>query len=103
MPFAVLGENPPTNNCDAIKHGISKLIKGGNLIINSKSDDTFSIMEIINSGQYEPSSLNLESASGFGIKNSIQRLQFIFGEKASLEINNRNKNEVLTKLKIPKS
>tara|TARA_A100001234_G_scaffold204369_1_gene199222 strand:+ start:238 stop:1266 length:1029 start_codon:yes stop_codon:yes gene_type:complete len=88
---------------NAIKHGISKLIKGGNLIINSKSDDTFLIMEIINSGQYEPGSLNLESASGFGIKNSIQRLQFIFGEKASLEINNRNKNEVLTKLKIPKS
>ncbi|MFL2581537.1 MAG: sensor histidine kinase [Flavobacteriales bacterium] len=87
---------------NAIKHGISRLIKGGKLIINSKSDRAFLIMEIINSGQYEPNGLKNEQASGFGIENSIQRLQFLFGDQSTFEIRNLNKNEVITILKIPK-
>ncbi len=88
---------------NAIKHGISRLIKGGELIINSKSSNEFLIMEIINTGQYTPTPLISKSVSGFGIENSIQRLRFIFGEKATLNIKNLNKNEVITTLKIPKT
>jgi LytS/YehU family sensor histidine kinase len=87
---------------NAIKHGISQLIKGGKLIINSKSNNKFLILEIINSGQYTPSAFISESVSGFGIQNSIQRLRFIFGEEAVFKIKNLNKNEVITTLKIPK-
>ena len=88
---------------NAIKHGISQLIKGGKLIINSTSDSSFLIMEIINTGQYIPSALISKSVSGFGIENSIQRLRFIFGKEASFNIKNLNKNEVITTLKIPKT
>ncbi len=88
---------------NAIKHGISRLIKGGELIINSKSNSEFLIMEIINTGQYTPTPIISKAVSGFGIENSIQRLRFIFGEKATLQIKNLNKNEVITTLKIPKT
>lgn len=88
---------------NAIKHGISKLINGGKLSINSKSDNAFLIMEIINTGQYKPNGLKPEPLGGFGIDNSIQRLHFIFGDQATFEIKNLNENEVITTLKIPKS
>tara|TARA_B100001173_G_scaffold310234_1_gene324321 strand:- start:3046 stop:4074 length:1029 start_codon:yes stop_codon:yes gene_type:complete len=88
---------------NAIKHGISQLIKGGKLIINSKSNSRFLTLEIINTGQYTPSALISKSVSGFGIENSIQRLRFIFGEKATFNIKNLNENEVITTLKIPKT
>lgn len=88
---------------NAIKHGISNLIKGGRLVINSSSDQDYLLMQIINSGQYKPNKENNESASGFGLENSRQRLHFIFGDNASVEIQNLNEKEVITKLKIPKS
>ena len=87
---------------NAIKHGISNLIKGGRLVINSSSDQDFLLMQIINTGQYTPKAERTETASGFGLENSRQRLRFIFGNKASMEIKNLNDNEVITKLKIPK-
>ncbi len=88
---------------NAIKHGISNLIKGGRLIINSSSDQDYLLMQIINTGQYQPNKERTETASGFGLENSRQRLQFIFGSKAEMEIQNLNDHEVITKLKIPKS
>ena len=88
---------------NAIKHGISQLITGGKLLINSNSDSHYLIMEIINTGQYKPNNTNSYSASGFGLENSKQRLNYIFGNKASFKISNLNEYEVITKLKIPKS
>jgi LytS/YehU family sensor histidine kinase len=88
---------------NAIKHGISKLIKGGKLIINSTSNKEYLIMEIINSGQYRPETVHKEEASGFGLTNSKQRLNFIFGNKAKFQIKNLTDREVITILKIPKN
>jgi len=88
---------------NAIKHGISRLIKGGKIIINSSSDKEYLIMEIINSGQYNPENENKEVASGFGLTNSKQRLNFMFGDRAKFQIKNLNENEVITNLKIPKN
>jgi len=88
---------------NAIKHGISRLIDGGRLIINSTSTNEFLIMEIINSGQYNPKIKHNEDANGFGIENSKQRLNFIFEDRASFQIQNLNSQEVITTLKIPKN
>ena len=89
---------------NAIKHGIGKLVKGGHISINCLADETELNLKIVNSGQYSPAEdTSNESASGFGIENSRQRLDFIFGNKANFEIKNLNENEVITKLKIPKT
>ena len=88
---------------NGIKHGISCLIQGGKLIINSTSNQEYLILEIINSGQYNPETDHLEEASGFGLTNSKQRLNFMFGEKSEFQIKNLNDKEVITILKIPKN
>jgi LytS/YehU family sensor histidine kinase len=60
-------------------------------------------MEIINSGQYRPETVHKEEASGFGLTNSKQRLNFIFGNKVKFQIKNLTDKEVITILKIPKN
>lgn len=88
---------------NAIKHGVSQLIKGGRISIHCIAEDNYLEMTIINTGQYNPQNTNSELASGFGLKNSKQRLEFIFGSQATFDIQNLNENEVITKLKIPKT
>jgi LytS/YehU family sensor histidine kinase len=83
---------------NAIKHGISKLPKGGSIDIYSSENQQILEITITNDGKYEE---NIESDSGFGLKNSIERLKFLFGNSASLSINNEN-NKVVTHVIIPK-
>lgn len=85
---------------NGIKHGISKLINGGILEIETKVENHSLIVEIRNSGQLKE---QLDSDNGFGIKNTMQRLQLLYGNAASLEISNLNDSCVLTKLIIPKN
>ncbi len=58
------------------------------------------IIKIKNSGQLKE---NLDSESGFGIKNTQQRLHLLYGNSASLKISNQNSTSVLTELIIPKN
>lgn len=84
---------------NGIKHGISKLINGGVLEIETIVKDDTLIIKIINSGQL----LEKEVAeSGFGIKNTKQRLQLLYGNTASLKLMNIDSSRVLTELIIPK-
>lgn len=87
---------------NAVKHGVSQLIKGGILNINCSVKDGKLKVEIVNSGQYNPNKSSNES-SGFGIENSKQRLKIIFNNTASFTIKNLNDEEVITTLIIPKT
>lgn len=84
---------------NGIKHGISKLIDGGVLEIETIVENDSLIIKIKNSGQLKEKS---ESEIGFGIKNTEQRLQLLYGKSASLKISNLNSTSVLTQLIIPK-
>ncbi len=85
---------------NGIKHGISKLINGGilELLADVKNDQLH--VSIRNSGQLKA---KLDSESGFGLKNTEQRLQLLYGNKAYLKISNENAASVLTELIIPKN
>lgn len=83
---------------NGIKHGISKLTNGGEISITAKTDNEFIKMYIRNSGQIEG---ELNTENGFGIKNSVQRLKLLFGNRASLKVFNENEKMVLTELIIP--
>ena len=85
---------------NGIKHGISKLIGGGTLELETLVEDNALVIKIKNSGQLND---KLESDSGFGIKNTLQRLQLLYGNKASLKMINLDSNRVLTELIIPKN
>ena len=82
---------------NAIKHGISKLPKGGSVNVMAKIRDKELFMEINNTGQIN----NEKSETGFGLVNSQQRLDLLYGNKANIKISNENNNEVSVKIKIP--
>lgn len=85
---------------NGIKHGISKLVEGGEINVETFIEKDHLVVRIRNSGQLIEKN---ESDSGFGIKNTLQRLQLLYGNDASLKINNLNENSVMTELIIPKN
>ena len=43
-----------------------------------------------------------ESETGFGLKNTRERLKYVYGNDASIEIFNDQNNLVITNIQIPK-
>jgi two-component system, LytTR family, sensor kinase len=85
---------------NGIKHGISKLIEGGEIDVETLIEKGHLVIRIKNSGQLIEKN---ETDSGFGIKNTLQRLQLLYGNEASLKISNLNTSSVMTELIIPKN
>ena len=85
---------------NGIKHGISKLINGGILEIETIVKDETLIIKIINSGQLQEKEV---SDSGFGIINTKQRLNLLYGNTSALKIMNLDFERVLIELIIPKN
>ena len=86
---------------NGIKHGISKLTRGG--VIQLKTDvvnDKLKI-HIRNSGHYVNGTKR--SKSGLGLENTVQRLKLIYGDEATFRIANEPDNFVLTELIIPQN
>jgi LytS/YehU family sensor histidine kinase len=82
---------------NAIKHGISKYDDGGNISIITKKEAENFIIEIINTGQLKE---NHQSDSGFGIANTTNRLELLFGKKATFTIKNLDNKHVISLITI---
>ena len=85
---------------NGIKHGIAHLPEGGNLSIVAELENEYLIISITNSGQYDP---NKKTETGFGIENTKERLRLLFSGKASFELKNKNKTEVICMVKLPQN
>lgn len=84
---------------NAIKHGISKQIKGGIVRIISDFHANFHELAVQNTGH-----LNGHSSSrGFGLSSTQDRLSLLYGEKAKFEIRQVNADLVEAKVSIPQS
>ena len=83
---------------NGIKHGISKLEKGGTLKISAEKRDSNLYIRIENSGKIIDQK---NEEKGFGLLNSQQRLKLLYGERASLSIRNTSTSSVLAELIIP--
>jgi sensor histidine kinase YesM len=83
---------------NGIKHGTSKLPEGGTLKITSNILNNQLVITIYNSGSYDSTQ---QSETGFGLVNTTQRLQLLYGDKAQFNIKNEN-DKVKTELIIPK-
>lgn len=86
---------------NGIKHGISKLPEGGFINVEASITGEDLSITIVNSGIYTPS--NGQNGQGFGLLNSRQRLQLLYGEKATLKIFNSSLNTVTSEVTIPNS
>jgi two-component system, LytTR family, sensor kinase len=83
---------------NGIKHGTSKLPEGGTLEIAALIKADKLEIKIYNSGNYDESK---PTETGFGLINTKQRLQLMYGNQSKFEIINQN-SRVETTLIIPK-
>jgi hypothetical protein len=82
---------------NGIKHGISNLKNGGTILIKSFIKNQNTVIQIINSGQYNPK----HESSGLGIENTKERLRILFEDKASFSIRNLDEKNVLIEIILP--
>ncbi|HEX2608973.1 MAG TPA: sensor histidine kinase, partial [Flavisolibacter sp.] len=85
---------------NAIKHGISKQIKGGVVKIISDFTEDYHELAVQNTGYLNGSS---SSATGFGLSSTKDRLDLLYGDKAKFQIAQVNADLVEAKVLIPVS
>lgn len=86
---------------NGIKHGISKLTKGGLIQVKTIIEHGKLKVQIRNSGNLVNGAKR--NRHGLGLKNTMQRLRLIYGEDAAFRIVNENDTFVLTEIIIPKN
>jgi two-component system, LytTR family, sensor kinase len=83
---------------NAIKHGISKQMRGGVVKIISDFKGPYHELSVQNTGYLNG---GLAKSTGFGLSSTKDRLQLLYGEKARFEIKQINPNLVEAKVLIP--
>lgn len=93
-PFAIqtLVEN-------ALKHGVSKLINGGEVWIRTMESETTYCIEVENTGVLVP---NTQKSTGIGVANTIRRLELQYKGKSHFELFQTENNTVIARIKINK-
>jgi two-component system, LytTR family, sensor kinase len=81
---------------NAIKHGVSKPIKGGFVMLETLVENNKLLIKISNTGH-----LGATDSGGFGLENTAQRLNLLYGEDALFEITQTEKDVVTAKISIP--
>lgn len=69
---------------NGIKHGISKLIDGGDIDIYIREEGDYFIMEVLNSGHY-----TIKNKKGIGLENIKKRLEIVYEKEANFTIENK--------------
>jgi len=82
---------------NAIKHGISKKIKGGVVKVISRYTHNHFELVVLNTGLLEGEPVE----EGFGLKSTRDRLKFLFQGKAVFNIKSVNGNQVEAKIVMP--
>lgn len=83
---------------NGIKHGISKLPSGGELKLNAFVENNKLHVRIENPGILD---VNHKPETGFGIVNTRQRLNLLYGDQAEFSIRDSNDQTVITEIIIP--
>jgi two-component system LytT family sensor kinase len=81
---------------NAIKHGVSKPVKGGFVSIESKVAGKNLLIIISNTGTLETT-----DSGGFGLENTAHRLELLFGPESKFRIFQASKEVVTAEIIIP--
>lgn len=81
---------------NAIKHGISNLMEGGEVIIRAKKEEQALVLEVENTGK-----LKTEVDTGVGIMNARRRLALLYAEEAIFTLGQKG-DRVIARIKIKK-
>ncbi len=85
---------------NAIKHSINDLPNGGEIHIESEVKDAYLKIYVKNTGQIKQ---KVGGRRGIGITNARERLRLLYGENASLTVENMNEKMVCATINIPLS
>ena len=85
---------------NAIKHSINELPGGGEIIVETKLNHEFLNIYVKNTGQLKVKT-DKNNRRGIGINNSKERLRLLYGEKATLNVENMNEHMVCASVRIP--
>jgi LytS/YehU family sensor histidine kinase len=83
---------------NALKHGIAKLPAGGDLLIRAVLKPGALVVEVENPGQLAEAR---PEATQLGLANVRERLRILYGDRASLQLQNRDGRVAATVL-IPR-
>lgn len=84
---------------NALKHGISKLIDGGEVWIRTLESEMYYTIEVENTGKLVPSTKN---STGIGISNTVRRLELQYKDRSHFELVQSENNTVIARIKISK-
>lgn len=82
---------------NAIKHGVQKAVGGGFVELTARLDNDHLHIRIRNTGVLG----NTEASGGFGLKNTAQRLELLYGPDASFHIGQESATVVCADVLIP--
>jgi LytS/YehU family sensor histidine kinase len=83
---------------NAVKHGIGTRSEGGEIVIRALIQNGALTMEVVNSGQL---SARCEGGTQIGLTNARERLRLLYGEQATLKLENRDAANVAALVSIP--
>lgn len=86
---------------NAIKHGISKRLEGGRIIIRARRHNGLAVIEIEDNGSDLPGESAHEDGLGIGLTNVNERLKVIYGEKSRLLLSSLSGRGTIARLEIP--
>ncbi len=84
---------------NALKHGVARRPEGGDVEIRAAARNGKLVLEVTNSGELVPSR---PGDTQLGLKNIRERLHLLYGDRASLSLQNGN-GIVVAKVEIPKT
>lgn len=82
---------------NAIKHGISKRLDGGEVKVISQFRENWHELVVLNTGVLDA----LPNKDGFGLSSTTDRLKLLFGKDATFTIRNAPNNMVECKVQMP--
>lgn len=85
---------------NAIKHCLSKIPEGGFIKIDVSKTIEALMIQVTNTGQI---SATPSDSTGLGLRNARERLNLLFGDQASLRIENLDRDNVIAAIHIPLS
>ena len=85
---------------NALKHGIAPLLAGGDLLIGARIEGERLVLEVENTGQLSDGKTD---GTQFGLRNIRERLSILYGDNASLALNNRDGHHVAATVLIPRT
>jgi signal transduction histidine kinase len=86
---------------NAIKHGISRRAAASALHLNVARENGSLILSVCDDGPGLADTFSIGDITGIGLRNTAARLQYLYGDSASLDVRNAPEHGTIVTLRIP--